>query len=101
MQPPCVRFLLYKQNAIMEIQQKINALESRQLELHAIMSSSDDRAAKCMKMGVQFRETDPEDFAQYEAANAEYNRNEVTLASLREQATCEAAEEALRPAIEP
>ena len=59
----------------METQQQINELQSRQLELRAIMASSDERAAKCFKNGTSFRETYPDDFARYEAANAAYNRD--------------------------
>ena len=66
----------------METQQQINELQSRQLELRAIMASSDERAAKCFKNGTSFRETYPDDFARYQEANAEYNRNEMTLAEL-------------------
>ena len=51
----------------METQQQINELQSRQLELRAIMASSDERAAKCFKNGTSFRETYPDDFARYEA----------------------------------
>ena len=39
----------------METQQQINELQSRQLELRAIMASSDERAAKCVKNGTSFR----------------------------------------------
>ena len=39
----------------METQQQINELQSRQLELRAIMASSDERAAKCFKNGTSFR----------------------------------------------
>lgn len=67
----------------METQQQINILESRQLELRAIMAQSDDRAVKRFKNGISFKETYPEDYARYEAANAEYNANEKTLAELR------------------
>lgn len=67
----------------METQQQINALESRQLELRAIMAKSDARAAKCIKSGLDFRVTYPLDYEEYEAANAEYNGNEQTLAELR------------------
>lgn len=67
----------------METQQRINNLESRQLELRAIMAKSDDRAAKCIKSGLDFRATYPLDYEEYEAANAEYNRNEQTLAELK------------------
>lgn len=66
----------------METQQKINDLQSRQLTLRAIMASSDERAAKCVKNGTPFRETYPDDFARYEEANTEYNQNEKTLVRL-------------------
>ena len=62
----------------METQQQINELQSRQLELRAIMASSDERAAKCVKN---------------EAANAEYNQNEQTLAELEAMRKAERAEE--------
>lgn len=77
----------------METQQQINELQSRQLELRAIMASSDERAAKCFKNGTSFRETYPDDFARYEAANAEYNRNEQTLAELKAKRAEELAAE--------
>lgn len=78
----------------METQQQINELQSRQLELRAIMASSDERAAKCVKNGTSFRETYPDDFARYEAANVEYNRNEQTLAELQATREAEREEEA-------
>lgn len=43
--------------------------------------------------GTSFRETYPDDFARYEAANAEYNRNEQTLAELEATREAERAEE--------
>lgn len=61
---------------------QINALEVRQLELLAIMASSDGRAAKCVKNGTSFREVYPDDFAAYNSANAEYNANEAEIARL-------------------
>ena len=77
----------------METQQRINILESRQLELRAIMAKSDDRAAKCIKSGLDFRATYPLDYEEYEAANAEYNRNEQTLAELKAKRAEELAAE--------
>ena len=82
-----------KTYSTMETQQQINELQSRQLELRAIMASSDERAAKCFKNGTSFRETYPDDFARYEAANTEYNRNEQTLAKLEATRDAERAEE--------
>lgn len=77
----------------METQQRINILESRQLELRAIMAKSDDRAAKCIKSGLDFRATYPLDYEEYEAANAEYNRNEQALAELKAKRAEELAAE--------
>lgn len=77
----------------METQQKINELQSRQLELRAIMASSDERAAKCVKNGTSFRETYPDDFARYESANIEYNQNELKLAELEAEMKAELVEE--------
>lgn len=77
----------------METQQQINILESRQLELRAVMAKSDDRAAKCSKSGLDFRATYPLDYEEYEAGNAEYNKNEQTLAELKAKRAEELAAE--------
>lgn len=67
----------------MNTQEQINALESRQLELQAIMAKSDAHAAKCAKLELKFSQAYPKDLEEYQAANAEYNSNEETLESLR------------------
>ena len=77
----------------MNTQDRINALESRQLELLAIMSSSDAHAAKCVKLGTKFSTQYPDEHKAYQAANKEYNENEESLAALREQLAAEEAEE--------
>lgn len=77
----------------METQQQINILESRQLELRAVMAKSDDRAAKCSKSGLDFRATYPLDYEEYEAANAEYNENEKSLVRLKARRAEELAAE--------
>ncbi|MCR5841971.1 MAG: hypothetical protein K6G86_07830 [Bacteroidales bacterium] len=64
------------------IQDEINALESRQLELQAIMASSDAHAAKCVKLGRKFSTLYPEEAEAYAAANEEFNANEETLRGL-------------------
>ena len=68
----------------MNTQEQINALESRQLELQAIMAKSDAHAAKCSKLGLEFSKTYPKDLAEYQAANSEYNSNETVLETLRQ-----------------
>lgn len=77
----------------METQEKINVIQSQQLELLAIMSKSDAYAAKCAKLGVKFSDEYPDELKEYEAANAEYNDNETMLAQL--QADFDAAQKAV------
>jgi len=67
----------------MSTQENISALESRQLELLAIMASSDAHAAKCAKLSKKFSTQYPEEYQEYLAANEEYNANEITLADLK------------------
>ena len=45
--------------------------------MQAIMAESDAYAAKCMKMGLTFREEYPEEYTAYEAAREEYNTLEA------------------------
>ena len=71
------------------VQEQINALESRQLELQARMASTDAHAAKCMKLGKKFSTQYPDEYAGYVEANEEYNRNEETLAILYAQREAE------------
>jgi len=73
-------------------QSRINALEARQNELAYIMAKSDAHAAKCAKLGLSFADTYPEELAEYQAANAEYNSNESALAELYTQRDAEATE---------
>ena len=64
------------------IQESISALESRQLELLGVMQLSDAHAAKCVKLGLDFREQYPDDYAAYNDARDEYNKNELQIAAL-------------------
>lgn len=74
------------------VQEQINALESRQLELQAKMASTDAHAAKCMKLGQDFKAQYPDEYAGYVTANDEYNRNEEALVELYAQRDAEEAE---------
>lgn len=67
----------------MENREKLNILESRQLELQRIMSSSDAHASKCPKLGLSFAETYPEELSAYVDARNEYNLNEVQIEELK------------------
>lgn len=75
----------------MNTQEQLSALESRQLELLAVMRESDAHALKCQKLGRSFASEYPEDFAAYNAANAEYNENEGRVEELKAALAAEAA----------
>lgn len=76
----------------METREQIEALKSRNNELMKIMAKSDAHDRKCHKMNLSFQETYPEDYAEYIAANKEYNDNEVEIARLEAIAREEEAE---------
>ena len=61
----------------------------RQAELKKIMAESDSYASKCYKIGASFSEMYPEKFAEYMAANDEYNANEVEMQPLIEAFTAQ------------
>lgn len=57
----------------------------RQSELKEIMAASDKYASKCYKLGISFAETYPDKYAEYVAANEEYNANEIAMQPLIEE----------------
>lgn len=59
-------------------------LGEQQLQLAAVMSESDAHASKCIKLGLNFQESYPADYAAYTAAREQYNTNEEELAKLEE-----------------
>ncbi len=74
--------------------EELRALESRQLELQAVMASSDAHASKCAKMGLKYRTQYPDEYAVYEAAWTEYNGNESVIETLKAEALAEQEAEA-------
>ena len=66
----------------MNKQDELKQQQARQVELLTIMSSSDAHAAKCAKLGENFREEYPEDYAAYVAANEEYQTVERRIKEL-------------------
>lgn len=84
------------------VQEQINALESRQLELQAKMASTDAHAAKCVKQGKKFSTQYPDEYAEYLEANEEYlEANEEALAELYAQRDAEADAAPKEPIEEP
>lgn len=78
-------------------QEQLNALESRQLELQAIMAKSDAHASKCTKLGLKFNEAYPSDLAEYQVANQEYNANEIQIEALKAEIAAEPEPERAAP----
>ena len=60
----------------------LRQLQEKQLQLASVMSQSDAHASKCIKLGLNFAEAYPEDYAAYTAAREEYNQNEERIAEL-------------------
>ena len=73
----------------MTISEQIGELESRQIVLSNIMAYSDGHAAKCVKLGLNYSESYPEELETYKAARDEYNINEVSLSELDKQRLAE------------
>lgn len=77
----------------MSNKEQLEQLQARQVELQTIMARSDAHAAKCIKLGKRFSTEYPEEKTAYEAANVEYNANEVVMAELEAAIAAEEAEE--------
>lgn len=60
----------------------LRQLNERQMELSAIMAESDAHASKCVKLGLSFADTYPDDHAAYVKAREEYNANEAEIARI-------------------
>lgn len=74
----------------MSTQENISALESRQLELHAIIESFTPHAIRCAILSKKFSAQYPEEYAAFIAADEELSANELTLAELRAAREAEA-----------
>lgn len=70
-------------------QEQLKELQSRIVALRTLMIKSDAHAAKCAKMGKKFATQYPDDYAEYVAANEEYQQVEAQAAKLEEEITAE------------
>ena len=57
-------------------------IQERLLELASIMSKSDAHASKCIKLGISFKDTYPNEYKEYTQAREDYNQLEKDLAAL-------------------
>lgn len=65
-----------------EKDEQLRQLNEKQLQLASVMSQSDAHASKCIKLGLNFSETYPDDYLTYVKAREEYNVNEEEIARI-------------------
>lgn len=76
--------------------EQIRSIESQMLALKDTMAKSDAHASRCIKLGLSFEETYPDDVPVYKAANKEYNELEAKLVKLQQQLAAEQEAMAVR-----
>jgi len=67
-----------------EIEQKLRKLREDQFYLQSVMFQSDAHASKCVKLGLNFQDTYPDDYKSYISARERYNVNEDEIAILEQ-----------------
>lgn len=66
----------------MSKKEELSRLQARKVALLTTMQKSDAHAAKCSKLGVDFQTEYPDDYAEYVAANEEYQTVEQQINNL-------------------
>ena len=65
-----------------EKEERMARIQERLLELASIMSKSDAHASKCVKLGLSYKDTYPNEYKEYTQAREDYNKLEKDLANL-------------------
>ena len=65
-----------------EKEERMARIQERLLELASIMSKSDAHASKCVKLGLSYKDTYPNEYNEYVKAREDYNNLEKELATL-------------------
>ena len=65
-----------------EKEERIARIQERLLELASIMSKSDAHASKCVKLGLSYKDTYPNEYKEYTQAREDYNKLEKDLTAL-------------------
>ena len=65
-----------------EKENKMAHIQEQLLELASIMSKSDAHASKCVKLGLSYKDTYPNEYKEYTQARDDYNQLEKDLAVL-------------------
>ena len=65
-----------------EKEERLTRIQEQLLELASIMSKSDAHASKCVKLGLSYKDTYPNEYDEYTQAREDYNQLEKDLATL-------------------
>ena len=65
-----------------EKEERLTRIQERLLELASIMSKSDAHASKCVKLGLSYKDTYPNEYKEYTQAREDYNSLENEIIAL-------------------
>ena len=65
-----------------EKEERMARIQEQLLELASIMSKSDAHASKCVKLGLSYKDTYPNEYKEYTQVREDYNQLEKDLAAL-------------------
>ena len=65
-----------------EKEDRMARIQEQLLELASIMSKSDAHASKCIKLGLSYKDTYPNEYNEYTQAREDYNQLEIDLTAL-------------------
>ena len=65
-----------------EKEERMARIQEQLLKLASIMSKSDAHASKCVKLGLSYKDTYPNEYKEYTQSREEYNSLENELAAL-------------------
>lgn len=65
-----------------EKENKMARIQEQLFELASVMSKSDAHASKCVKLGLSYKDTYPNEYKEYTQARDDYNQLEKDLAAL-------------------
>ena len=65
-----------------EKEERLTRIQEQLLELASIMSKSDAHASKCVKLGLSYKDTYPNEYDEYTQAREDYNNLENEIIAL-------------------
>ena len=65
-----------------EKEERLTRIQEKLLELASIMSKSDAHASKCVKLGLSYKDTYPDEYDEYTQVREDYNNLENEIIAL-------------------